>query len=214
MAQLRPSNVACHVSVCSVFPHSKRARMCNCYFQEIFSHILDRQLTWPEDEDVSPECKDLVDRLLQLDPCVRFGHRGAGEIKLHPWFKDLDWTSLARTKAAFIPAVESETDTSYFFDKPVGKSVIQTLYDCAHRLMTRSTSFSDSCSLLVHFKPQHASYHSPSLCQQVCITLQCIVCLNVWRLRLLGNLDFHHHTVVQFAAAQVHVGIILHGGMA
>ena len=60
-----------------------------------------------------------MDRLLQLDPCDRFGHRGAGEIKLHPWFKGLDWTSLARTKAAFIPAVENETDTSYFFDKPV-----------------------------------------------------------------------------------------------
>lgn len=91
--------------------------------QEIFSRILDRQLTWPDDEDITPECKDLVDRLLQLDPCDRFGHRGAGEIKLHPWFKGLDWTSLARTKAAFIPAVENETDTSYFFDKPVCASV-------------------------------------------------------------------------------------------
>ena len=60
-----------------------------------------------------------MDKLLQLDPCDRLGHRGAGEIKLHPWFKGLDWTSLARTKAAFIPCVESETDTSYFFDKPV-----------------------------------------------------------------------------------------------
>ncbi|KAL0033487.1 hypothetical protein WJX77_011695 [Trebouxia sp. C0004] len=87
--------------------------------EEIFSRILDRQLTWPEGEDISTECKDLVDRLLQLDPCDRFGHRGAGEIKLHPWFKGLDWTTLARTKAAFIPCVESETDTSYFFDKPV-----------------------------------------------------------------------------------------------
>ena len=60
-----------------------------------------------------------MDKLLQLEPCDRLGHRGAGEIKLHPWFKGLDWTSLARTKAAFIPCVESETDTSYFFDKPV-----------------------------------------------------------------------------------------------
>ena len=91
--------------------------------QEIFGRILDRQLTWPEDEDVSAECKDLVDGLLQLDPCERLGHRGAGEIKLHPWFQGLDWTSLARTKAAFIPSVENETDTSYFFDKPVCKPV-------------------------------------------------------------------------------------------
>ena len=40
-------------------------------------------------------------------------------MKLHPWFKGLDWTSLARTKAAFIPAVEHEYDTSYFMSKPV-----------------------------------------------------------------------------------------------
>ena len=102
--------LACAAGTANLFDH----------LQEIFSRILDRELTWPEDEEVTPECKDLVDRLLQLDPCHRLGHRGAGEIKLHPWFKGLDWTSLARTKAAFIPAVENETDTSYFFDKPVG----------------------------------------------------------------------------------------------
>ena len=130
--------------------------MCNCYFQEIFSHILDRQLTWPEDEDVSPECKDLVDRLLQLDPCDRFGHRGAGEIKLHPWFKGLDWTSLARTKAAFIPAVENETDTSYFFDKPVGNSVVLTLYSCAQGLVMRSISSNQVLLTNSALEPLHA----------------------------------------------------------
>ena len=45
--------------------------------------------------------------------------RGAGEIKLHPWFNGLDWTSLARQKAAFIPHVTSELDTSYFHPKTV-----------------------------------------------------------------------------------------------
>ncbi|KAL0051057.1 hypothetical protein WJX82_001206 [Trebouxia sp. C0006] len=109
--------------------------------EEIFSRILDRQLTWPEDEDISAECKDLVDRLLQLDPCDRFGHRGAGEIKLHPWFKGLDWTTLARTKAAFIPCVESETDTSYFFDKPVSAmSMARDVTDSSHAQPQSSSS--------------------------------------------------------------------------
>ena len=36
------------------------------------------------------------------------------QVKLHPWFADLNWGSLSRTKAAFIPALESETDVSYF----------------------------------------------------------------------------------------------------
>lgn len=43
------------------------------------------------DEDgqhvVSEECRDLISRLLSGDPEQRLGHRGAGEVKLHPWFK-------------------------------------------------------------------------------------------------------------------------------
>ena len=47
------------------------------HLQEIFDNILDRNLTWPADEDceVSEECKDLVDRLLTLNPRERLGHR-------------------------------------------------------------------------------------------------------------------------------------------
>jgi len=46
-------------------------------------------------------------------------------VKLHPWFRGLDWASLARTKAAFIPAVDHEYDTSYFTSKPVRPSFIE-----------------------------------------------------------------------------------------
>ncbi|KAJ9511298.1 hypothetical protein QJQ45_017100, partial [Haematococcus lacustris] len=88
--------------------------------EEIFDNILDRSISWPEDEeDMSLECRDLVDRLLQPNPFKRLGHRGAGEIKMHPWFKDVDWTDLARTKAAFVPVVDDDMDTSYFEKKPV-----------------------------------------------------------------------------------------------
>lgn len=41
------------------------------------------------------------------------------QVKLHPWFAGLDWASLARTKAAFVPTLEGEYDTSYFAPKPV-----------------------------------------------------------------------------------------------
>ena len=43
----------------------------------------------------------------------------AAQVKLHPWFKGLDWASLARTKSAFTPAPDHEYDTSYFMPKPV-----------------------------------------------------------------------------------------------
>ncbi len=41
------------------------------------------------------------------------------QVKLHPWFVGLDWASLARQKAAFVPTLDNEFDTSYFACKPV-----------------------------------------------------------------------------------------------
>lgn len=51
-------------------------------------------------------------------PCRR---RGAGEVKLHPWFAGVDWPSLARQKVAFVPQPDCDTDTSYFSSKPVSQ---------------------------------------------------------------------------------------------
>lgn len=47
----------------------------------------------------------------------------AGEIKMHPWFTGVDWTDLARTKAAFVPVLDDDTDTSYFEKKAVSAKV-------------------------------------------------------------------------------------------
>ncbi|KAL4857228.1 putative serine/threonine protein kinase 1 [Chlorella vulgaris] len=87
----------------------------------IFQNILDRNISWPGEEQMSAECRDLIERLLQLEPKQRLGHRGAGEVKLHPWFAGVDWASLARQKVAFVPQPDCETDTSYFSSKPVSQ---------------------------------------------------------------------------------------------
>jgi hypothetical protein len=50
----------------------------------------------------------------------------AGEIKMHPWFDGIDWTDLARAKAAFVPVLDDELDTSYFEQKPVSAKVKQS----------------------------------------------------------------------------------------
>lgn len=39
---------------------------------------------------------------------------GAFEVKQHAFFSALDWNSLLRQKAEFVPHLESEEDTSYF----------------------------------------------------------------------------------------------------
>jgi len=99
--------------------------------QAIFQNILDLDIDWPdesnlkEDERMSPECRDLISKLLVRNPEERLGSRGATDIKLHPWFKSIDWSSLTHQKAAgtapFIPEFENELDTSYFCAKPVSQ---------------------------------------------------------------------------------------------
>ncbi|KAI4347283.1 hypothetical protein L6164_008105 [Bauhinia variegata] len=83
--------------------------------QIIFDNILNRNIPWPRvPEEMSPEAQDLIDRLLTEDPTQRLGAQGASEVKQHVFFKDINWDTLARQKAAFIPASESALDTSYF----------------------------------------------------------------------------------------------------
>ncbi|XWS48230.1 hypothetical protein CRYUN_Cryun13aG0056600 [Craigia yunnanensis] len=83
--------------------------------QIIFDNILNRKIPWPRvPEEMSLEAKDLMDRLLTEDPHQRLGARGASEVKQHVFFKDINWDTLARQKAAFVPTSESALDTSYF----------------------------------------------------------------------------------------------------
>lgn len=55
-------------------------------------------------------------------------------MKQHPFFTELDWNSLLRQKAEFIPQLESEDDTSYFDSTSLS-----------------SNTFSDS---IIHMKPE------------------------------------------------------------
>nr|PNR28567.1 hypothetical protein PHYPA_029159 [Physcomitrium patens] len=83
--------------------------------QVVFDNILNRHIPWPAvPEYMSYEAQDLIDRLLTEDPTERLGANGAAEVKAHPFFKDINWETLARQKAAFIPSPDGAHDTSYF----------------------------------------------------------------------------------------------------
>ncbi|KAK4545740.1 hypothetical protein LTR36_002694 [Oleoguttula mirabilis] len=92
--------------------------------EEVFHNIASRNIQWPtEDEDyaVSEEAKDLMDKLMCVDPQERLGSNkdekfaSAGdEIKAHAWFADINWESLRDDEASFIPASENPEDTEYF----------------------------------------------------------------------------------------------------
>uniref|UniRef100_A0A673ZG50 non-specific serine/threonine protein kinase n=1 Tax=Salmo trutta TaxID=8032 RepID=A0A673ZG50_SALTR len=83
--------------------------------EELFGQVITDDIVWPEGEDALPaDAQHLISTLLQTNPLVRLGTGGAFEVKQHSFFTELDWNSLLRQKAEFIPHLESEEDTSYF----------------------------------------------------------------------------------------------------
>lgn len=43
--------------------------------------------------NISPEAKDLIQKLMIRNPMTRLGFNGAAEIKSHPFFSSIDWKS-------------------------------------------------------------------------------------------------------------------------
>lgn len=83
--------------------------------QETYRKILNWQetLQFPDDVHLSPESEDLVRRLLTSQE-YRLGRGGADEIKAHPFFRGVDWSSIRSYSAPFVPRLKSITDTTYF----------------------------------------------------------------------------------------------------
>jgi serine/threonine-protein kinase RIM15 len=93
--------------------------------EEVFENILHRRIHWPDSEEddviISEEARDLINNLIQLNPQDRLGANaeekypsGAAEIQAHPWFADINWTTLLEDAAQFVPNPENPEDTEYF----------------------------------------------------------------------------------------------------
>lgn len=84
--------------------------------EELFAHTVNDDIEWPDEEDwsVQPEAKDIITVLLQQSPRDRLGTGGSHEVKDHPYFFGVDWNSLLRQKAEFVPQLLNDDDTSYF----------------------------------------------------------------------------------------------------
>ncbi|KAL2153872.1 hypothetical protein VTH82DRAFT_2548 [Thermothelomyces myriococcoides] len=90
---------------------------------QVFENILARRIHWPDEseDEVSPEAKDLINKLLCMDPRQRLGanredkyQSGGEEIRNHPWFRDINWDTLLQDEAQFVPQPENPEDTEYF----------------------------------------------------------------------------------------------------
>jgi serine/threonine-protein kinase RIM15 len=91
--------------------------------EQVFENILARKVSWPDDDEceISPEAKDLMNKLLCMDPRERLGANaedkfasGGDEIRHHPWFAGTNWETLLEDEPQFIPAPENLEDTEYF----------------------------------------------------------------------------------------------------
>ncbi|ORX83200.1 kinase-like protein, partial [Basidiobolus meristosporus CBS 931.73] len=83
--------------------------------EEVFENILSRSIDWYEGQvHISPEARDLMERLMSTDVEKRLGANGVDEVKSHPFFAGIDWETLLTERPAFIPQPESIEDTDYF----------------------------------------------------------------------------------------------------
>ncbi|XP_068244207.1 microtubule-associated serine/threonine-protein kinase 3-like isoform X3 [Palaemon carinicauda] len=85
--------------------------------EELFAHTVNDDIEWPSEEEgsVPEEAKDLITALLHHSPLDRLGTvGGALEVKEHMFFMSIDWDSLLRMKAEFVPQLDHDEDTSYF----------------------------------------------------------------------------------------------------
>ena len=91
--------------------------------EKVFENILARKIDWPEEEDAmaSEEAKDLMKELMTINPKERRGANllekyssGGQEIRVHSWFKEINWETLLEDEAQFVPAPQNPEDTEYF----------------------------------------------------------------------------------------------------
>ncbi|OHT09037.1 hypothetical protein TRFO_22194 [Tritrichomonas foetus] len=61
--------------------------------------------------EISDVAKDLIRRLLEVDPKKRIGAHGSGEVLRHPWFSGL---KIGEIEAPFVPTLRNAEDTQYF----------------------------------------------------------------------------------------------------
>ena len=91
------------------------APFCSKETSEVCYKVLNwkKYLKIPSKVKISEEAEDLICKLIN-NSNERLGLNGAEEIKIHPFFKGIDWENIRNTKSPFIPELKNDYDTSYF----------------------------------------------------------------------------------------------------
>ena len=67
----------------------------------------------PPESNLSPAATDLLKRLM-CDADHRLGKNGVGEIKQHPFFKEVNWDQIAHGPSPYRPSIKGNTDCTRF----------------------------------------------------------------------------------------------------
>ncbi|KAL7595631.1 hypothetical protein Lser_V15G29604 [Lactuca serriola] len=106
--------------------------------QMIFDNILNRNIPWPVvPDEMNPDAQDLIDQLLIEDPNQRLGARGATEVKQHPYFRDINWDTLARQKGH----LKSRGYSRGLRSSEICTPEMKTSYDCENPKESESPRF-------------------------------------------------------------------------
>ena len=87
---------------------------------KIFEKIIHGQFQFEGHKDVNEVtviAKDLISNLLVVDQDQRLG--ASTDVKLHPFFKNVQWSHLLSKDSVFVPKTEKIEDTSYFDPRQV-----------------------------------------------------------------------------------------------
>lgn len=80
-----------------------------------FSNVLKNEVSFPNNNEVSRNCKDLIRKLLIKSETRRLGSKfGASDIKKHPFFKKVQWSLLRNQEPPLIPVL---TENGYDFTR-------------------------------------------------------------------------------------------------
>ncbi|XP_065069949.1 microtubule-associated serine/threonine-protein kinase 2-like isoform X3 [Rhopilema esculentum] len=83
--------------------------------QEVFDMAVHADVEFPtEDDALDEEAENMIKALLRKDPNTRLGAGGTHHVKSHIFFNHVNWDSLLRQKAEFVPQLDDDEDTSYF----------------------------------------------------------------------------------------------------
>jgi serine/threonine protein kinase len=82
--------------------------------KKIMENILKKKPFYPH--YMTPQAKDLCNKLLKKNPAQRLGSKGADTVKRHDFFRKIDWKKLPLKEVSppFIPALNHDEDLAHF----------------------------------------------------------------------------------------------------